>query len=83
VKTTVRLTPPILRELRMALLLHGTLSTEMTLVEERHANGDVVVRLAGLPSAQVQQVRTKLRAYGAEEVETILGAYNVRRGGAT
>ena len=81
-KTTVRLTPPMLRELRMALLKHGALNDDMTIVEEQYRNGDVVVRLAGLSASEVQKVRTKLRAFGVEEVEQILGAYNVGRGGA-
>ena len=57
-KTTVRLTPPILHELQAQLLRAGSLSAEMTLVEERHSNGDIVVRLAGLPSAEVRRVKS-------------------------
>lgn len=40
----LRLTPKMLRELRLALLTQ-TFTSELELVEERYANGDVVVRL--------------------------------------
>ncbi len=40
----LRLTPKMLRELRLALLAQ-TFTSELELVEERYANGDVVVRL--------------------------------------
>lgn len=40
----VRLTPAMLRELRLALLVR-TLKAELELVEELYLNGDVVVRL--------------------------------------
>ena len=80
-KTTVRLTPPILHELQAQLLRAGSLSAEMTLVEERHSNGDIVVRLAGLPSAEVQEGQIELRAFGVDEVEAVLGCY--RGGGLT
>jgi len=43
----VRLTPKMLRELRMALLTYTSPFTiELELVEERYKNGDVVGRLA-------------------------------------
>jgi hypothetical protein len=61
--TRVRLPKPVLRELRLQLLRYSSpFSLELELVEERHGNGDVVVRLA----------RPDKRDRG----ETILGAYN-------
>jgi hypothetical protein len=66
--TTIRLTPPMLRELRMQLLKRGSFSAELELVEQRYDNDDVVVRLAG-PGTQ-------------EQGDPILGAYNLARSGA-
>jgi len=40
----LRLTAKMLRELRLALLAQ-TFTSELELVEERYANGDIVVRL--------------------------------------
>ncbi len=57
----MRLTPPMLRELRLALLV-DPISVDLELVEERYDNADVVVRLA----------RPDKRTRG----ERILGAYN-------
>jgi hypothetical protein len=66
--TTIRLTPPMLRELRMQLLMQGAMSRDLELVEQCYDNGDVVVRLGD--AAQ--------DAVGREE--TILGAYNAGSG---
>ena len=59
----IRLTKPVLRELRLALLAHS--SHELDLVEQRFDNGDVVIRLG----------RPDRPASG----ERILGAYNTRK----
>jgi hypothetical protein len=61
----VRLTRPILRELRLRLLEYASpFGVELELVEQRFDNGDVVVRLARPDRPEWDQV--------------ILGAYNVR-----
>ena len=60
--TRIRLTKAVLKELRLALLGDAPLAAELELVEQRHDNGDVVVRL-GRPDKP-------------ERGERILGAYN-------
>jgi hypothetical protein len=64
--TRIRLTRPMLRELRLRLLEYASpFSVELELVEQRYDNGDVVVRLA--------------RPDKRERGEIILGAYKVER----
>ena len=64
--TRIRLTRPVLRELRLALLVYSSpFSSELELVEETYDNGDVVVRLA--------------RPDRPQEGERILGCHNDAR----
>jgi hypothetical protein len=64
--TRIRLTKPMLRELRLRLLEYASpFNVEPELIEERYENGDVVVRLA----------RPDKPARG----EIILGAYKSKQ----
>jgi len=70
----VRLTPKMLRELRMALLSYGSpFTSELELVEERHGNGDVVVRLARPDKPQSGELILGHRTEGQQAASDSLG----------
>jgi len=84
--TRIRLTKPVLRELRFQLLRHASpFSVELELVEERHDNGDVVVRLArpdrrdrGETILGAYTEAVVIRLARPEQVEILLGDHNDR-----
>jgi len=70
----VRLTPKMLRELRMALLAYGSpFTSELELVEQRYGNGDVVVRLARPDKPQSGELILGHRTEG-QQAESLLDA---------